>query len=492
MWYHGRMVHVVPFVLATVCCVSLGEPPPAAGGDVAPLRNGRNAAGAMVVVSDNAGDPSLSIKTIAPSAVAYIEHRGAYWTLSAALSQVRDYTREHGETGAIFIRYLTDPNRTPPAALRAEVGFAIEHDQPIDPPFRVALRHAEVVATMVIENRPVRVRQDYARAMAWIGQQGHQPLGPITEIHHNPMRRVHNAKEAGETRGRSGAQRIEVQFLLDTWPVGTTTEIVEREEVAIDATEPDAVSSKAVLLSSPRTAGEPTEDLPAEQNLAERFVVKEEEPTQHDVAGSGDTASEDQVATEPEPPPQPEETHAEVATAHGPATPDVIIPVGFDAIPPPETSAVVEPQVNEAESMATLFSSGRYRELAEAIMPRGRLIAESEQVWFGQVVLRIGGCARGIATVFPEAGSSMRLTGDAILARYQTVSRQFVVDPRSVPIAITTRGRNEGGNLIHDLDVLLARIGTRTIGQEDATASLLEIMMQIRRIGITRTIPGVK
>ncbi len=491
MWYHGYMVHVVSSLLATVCCLLPGDSPPTTAGNADPSRNDTSVVRAAAVAPDAQGGPTLSIKTNAPSAVAYIEHRGAYWTLSKALSAVRDYTRAHGETGAIFIRYLTDPNRTPPASLRVEVGFAIEDDHEIEPPFRVALRSTETVATMVIEDRPVRIRRDYARAMAWIVQQGHEPLGPITEIHHVPTRRVRGGEARTETPVRSGMQRVEVQFLLATTPSSIAYTVVEQAVASTDTTKLDVVADLGVLLASPATEAGPTDELVAEESDAESLVDAADSPTWSDSSEYGYSVAEDQAVDDPVTLLWSSGAQIEiesVATTNL-AEPEQVVTTEQSRMPSPEASVVVAREVNESESVAALYRDGRFDELAEAIMPPDQTIPKSRQVWFGQVVLRIGACARGLATVFPESGSGMRLTGAAILRRYKIVSEKFVVDPRSVSVAAESLHAFEGRSLLHDLDTLLGRIGTRTIGEEEATKALLDIMTRVRRVRMMRMSP---
>ncbi len=146
---------------------------------------------------------------------------------------------------------------------------------------------------------------------------------------------------------------------------------------------------------------------------------------------------------------------------------------------PPSRKRHLEP----GESVKELVLEEQFERVAELLMPLDRHFPQAFQLWFGQVVFRIGAVARGIAQVYPGEGSTVTALSDAIRRRYDLFSADFALDPRDQPVlrvdphsdrhAVRKRG------IMRELDAMLGGIALTRLSAEGAEDRLTDIVQRV-------------
>ncbi len=357
---------------------------------------------------------------------------------------------KHGLDGAMFIRYLDSATDSPTGSRRSRIGFMLDRDHQAESPFQIAQQRPEVVAYRVIEGRPVSMRRDYAVIQDWIEANGYTAAGPITEIY-----------GTASPRKAIGPQRTEIQVTLDV----VLPPSLARE--APSPTESDESSSTGQTVLGEQGTG--TQDAGQQGGPVDNEAIK--------AVTSGESSVDETVDTRTAPT---HDTPDVPTTAPTPAA----TPTGKDA-EPVRTPSNPEPTptVPSVQPIRDLMAAGRFDQIANQIMPEDRSIPAALQVWFGQVVFRLGAAAKGIKQVYPGQEDVVTVTIDAINQRYKQVSLNFELDPldqvvvnvdvRADPVAQQRR------SIMRDLDTLLVRIAFRSV---DAGAAIDEFTTVVQRV----------
>ncbi len=381
-------------------------------------------------------EPTVAVKRTDPVQIVFVEHRGPYWAVGPVLARVREYMLEHAQLGPMFVRYLSDPLGAGQGSLRAQVGFVAKDSCRPEPPFKSIQRSRELVAYMVVEGRSSAPRLDYPVVREWIQAHGYVAAGPVTEIYENaPPGR------------RTGPQRTEIQITLRAVP--------PREN-----------------RDAPSVVGKPSQATPAPPDQTAMPGASPVEVGKMDVHADTTTRESDAM-TGPDVEPSPE----------------VIVGTTPEETPDKCVAEASEPSsyTSEAERVkpvAELIASGQFDRIAQQLMPDGRVIPGSHQVWLGQVVFRIGAVAKGIKQVYPGEERVAGAMAGAIMRRYKKISAAFQLDPldhatvrfdvRMDPLADQKRA------VMRDVDTLLARIAFHSVGAEAAVEELAEIVQRVQ------------
>lgn len=147
-----------------------------------PEKGGSGATGSTEGIHTSAY-PSVTIESTDPARVVYLSHVGAYWTIGPVISRVREYMREQGEPGPLYVRFPMDPSTSLGASAPCEVGFFTARNYTVSAPFKSETRGDEMVASMYPDRSlesPVRY---YSFLRNWAEAHGHASTGPVTEIH---------------------------------------------------------------------------------------------------------------------------------------------------------------------------------------------------------------------------------------------------------------------------------------------------------------------
>ncbi|MCH7595514.1 MAG: GyrI-like domain-containing protein [Planctomycetes bacterium] len=375
--------------------------------------------------------PTIAIKLTAPTDVVFVEHVGPYWSLGPVFTRVGALMASRQESGSMFARYDTDPTKSPPSQLRTEVGFVVHGGPPVAYPFKRERRRGETVAYTVVVGPYATVARHYATIFDWLDRNGYEAIGPVTEIY--------PAGRPGLTNSRRSVV-IQVPIVVP----------------AASAPEPIATQAPARGTFEPTVVATPTEAIagrPPIQRSTENAAVPTTQPI---VIHSGalDAAPVERPA-------------AQQAVATEPAG-DV------------EVQTVVQLTIPE------LVTAEQFDEVAQRLMPAHRAIPPAQQVWFGQVVLRVAAVGRGVAKVYPNSNGPVEALSRAVELRYLEIVDDFEHDPRAALLAPPRVGGSRNGaarqRVTKDLDTLLGRISVRRADPDDVTRELATALKRIARL----------
>lgn len=128
-------------------------------------------------------EPVVSVKQTAPVRVAYLEHVGPYWAVSAIVAEVQNAMGQWKEPGPLFIRYLGDPRSQTGSSMRMHVGCVLQGTSDPGPPFAVDRWPTAHVAYVLLDRAAGTAMEQHTRLMKWAAGQGYEPIGPVTELY---------------------------------------------------------------------------------------------------------------------------------------------------------------------------------------------------------------------------------------------------------------------------------------------------------------------
>ncbi len=367
---------------------------------------------------------AVTIKELPSQTVVYLESQGAYWRVGPVLAQVFEYQKSAHLQGSVFVRYLQDPARTAPAALRVWVGIALDGFHEPVPPFQMGQRSPEKVASFAVESGSLEPARAAAMLAAWADEHGYTSAGTLTEVY-------------GSVEGRSPSCK-ELQWTL-------------REIEPVREVSPNSESTPIVMKVLPR---QPVEEFPpADTSLAQ---------------DQGDPG-------EPARPTEPVITRTIELAAR---TSDPIIEAKVEFIPPPKS----DPVAAAGPTIEEQLRRGDFDVLAERLIQSGRRFDHAQRIWMVQWISRIGAAGRGVEK--PTDVLQAPITGlhSALIARYDAAIGSYKADMRdglaatlnsNEPLAAPRRA------LLRDLDVLLAKIGMHSIPSDAVLGELAAILAQV-------------
>ena len=381
-------------------------------------------------------DGTVAVKRIDPVQLVFVEHHGPYWAVGPALARVREHMLKHAQAGPMFVRYLTDPLDAGQRSLSAQVGFVAKGGHRPEPPFEGVQRSNELVAYTVVEGRSPAPRRDYPVIREWIQAHGYVVAGPVTEIY-----------ETTPPDRTAGPQRTEIQ-------------------VTLRAVQPGENLGVRPIVGAPPT---PVPVLLRQTTIPGASDVKVGKIEVHADA----TTSESEAATGPDVEPKPGAS-TEIRQEESTGT----------VVAEASTLSIGVGEAGRIEPVRQLIATGQFDRIAEQLMPEGRVIPDSDQLWLGHVVFRIGAVAKGIQQVYPRETRVAGAMADAVTRRYKKISAGFQADPlgqavvrvdvQTDPLADRKRA------IMRDVDSLLGRIAFRSVGAEAATDELAEILQRVQ------------
>ncbi len=387
---------------------------------------------------DHAREPVVGLKYTDPIRVAYLQHIGPYWMVGPIFRSVGQYMVDHDQAGDMFARYLDNPAEVAARSLRSEIGFVVEGDLQPESPFKVGWRERELVAFLVVDGPHVKTRRYHLMMYSWIEARGHKSVGPITEVYSDPF--------AKRTEPRT--QRMEIQILL------------EESQAKHRPPEPRGLARTNVRHGHAGEGSPPVTADPERAGVGRAPETDAKEDSRVPAAGVTNAKEDSRV-------PAAGETDARVdprtrAAADRPA-------------PSPDAKRVVP--------IRRLIAQSRFDRIAEQLMPQDDPIPRGLEIWFGQMVLRIGAAAKGIKRIYPGEDESVSAIAEALTRRYRVVSRHFNSDPldqvvvrvdsATDPLAARKKA------VMRELDGLLAGIALRTVDAKKSLEKLAEVLQQV-------------
>ncbi len=374
----------------------------------------------------------ITVERMDPKQVAFLLHQGAYWTIGPEFVRVREHMKTLDQPGPLYVRYRNDPRTVPPQSLHTEIGFFFDGAYEPGPPYQMVRRNSELVARMLIDGPFAIVSRHFAMLHAWANAHDYVAVGPITEIYPETDRR-------GER-----AQWIELQMVI----------------------EPRIEPIDQGTATSPETP------------------IKE-------VMGPP-TAGTDAAGVSPAPPPK---RHAEtVAAGGGPLEPTVAGPIdrksgdaGAPATSPGEPAGSASRAsgtkdsnpVRSGPSIRALAAEQRFDRIAEEMLPGDRIYSPDWEIWLGHVVFRIRAIARGIEQAHPDDRAAVSALAGAIDRRLEQVSGSFTLKPLDHLVIPSAEGNDPDASekraILHELDVVMARIGLKSIDAPTTFDLLLRV-----------------
>ncbi len=373
-----------------------------------------------------ADGPPIAIKTTKSGHVAYREHRGPYWTIGPQFAQLHRYLDEQDLPGPMYARFLNEMGTVPMDGLRVEIGFFLTDTFQRHASFQLAVRRPDLVAYMLFEEPSANRSHDLARLRDWVEESGYKASGPVTEIYH-----VHTRDDDREI------WRTEVQ--LPIAPLRSAREVA--------AGEPPSKIEKPVGRQTALKSNRPNAKRPM-PTPPNRF------------AGPAATGRASTSSSESRSPP---EAPREAPPLSGVA-------------PEKERSAPV-PSAHE------FIESGRFDELAQALMPVKAGFPPGDGVWRGQVALRVVAVARGILQMYPTNADWPDMLADALTDRFAVFVENLPVDPREQAI-VTYEAQPQlvvarKQAIMRKLDRLLGNVASRVLDADAARMTLADILQQV-------------
>jgi hypothetical protein len=372
----------------------------------------------------------VPLKEITEGPVVYVETRGPYWRIGAALADVLNYRREHNLAGAVFVRFLQDPVRTPPTMLGVQLGIFSDGLHEPRPPFQRGVRNAETVLSRIVDAATVDPGRESALLAAVAASRGFVPVGPMTEVY------------LGDPAAPDA--RVEIQMSV-------RREVAEIEAVA--SSDPEAATT--------------VPGRPPNESTDEVVTLGELRSVFGDVIGeSGDKTDDEPVKELPK-----------LAVNAKPAGHRSETSASALAEKPPSKSAT---DVVTGEEVSQKLSAGEYADLAKELVPPGRIIDQTTQIWLVQVGSRLGAAARGVEKTQLDPGGRLAGLHQAMQTRMDEAFGRFKPDYRDTAM-VWMRMQDDPAlagkrAVLRDLDVLLTRIGTRSIDATGLGTGLSETM----------------
>jgi len=118
--------------------------------------------------------------------------------------------------------------------------------------------------------------------------------------------------------------------------------------------------------------------------------------------------------------------------------------------------------------------------IVERLIPMSPPLPALKRAWVGQVVVRVGAVAKGVQQVYPGQARETTVLAERLAERYRHIASPSElhpvtksihrIDPRANPIV------QEQQAIIRDLDLLLGRLGQRTVSPEESLTHLNDIL----------------
>lgn len=372
--------------------------------------------------------PVVEVKEAPASTVVYLEQVGAYWRLGPAFARVADYMQAHGQTGPahpMYARFCGHPLKATSAACVTEVGFVASperKDHPDDAP--------EVEA-------PFQTARRAQQLVASIVVEGpvistlryYTPLLAWIDAHgYIPLGPITEVYLSGVGANVRGQRQTEIQISISPRGGSPKPESTAGSELNSDH-HPLSVQAMPATPVDPKGTQTPTPDSMAR----------------------------------------------EVATSIMPES----------TVTPSVESEPVQP-VQPVQPVHDLAAQGRWDRVAEQLMPDGFVVPTSQQVWFSQVVFRLGALERGIRHLYPDQEHAVVAFAQAVTERYDTVSKTFTLDPLAqTVVSIDPQGDPTAFKqraLLRELDALLGRVAVKAVGPEDALESLTDLIQRVQNL----------
>lgn len=132
--------------------------------------------------------------------------------------------------------------------------------------------------------------------------------------------------------------------------------------------------------------------------------------------------------------------------------------------------------------IAELIAEKDWDRIARQIMPTDLDIPAPMQLWFGQVVFRIGALGKGMKRQGAEADPGAVALAEAVTRRYRKVSARFTMDPLSQAVVRIDPRQDPNADrkrsILRDLDALLAKVAQRALDPKDALDTLSDLLQR--------------
>ncbi len=149
----------------------------------------------------------------------------------------------------------------------------------------------------------------------------------------------------------------------------------------------------------------------------------------------------------------------------------------------PAATSESQTRSEPVDSVKELVHQQRFNRIAELLMPPDIPFPQAFQLWFGQVVFRIGAIAGGIAQVYPEEKTAVAALSEAIRRRYDSISVDFALDPRDQPVLRVDPHSDRYAArklcIIHELDTILGGIALTRLDGGAAEGQLIDIVQRV-------------
>ena len=151
-------------------------------------------------------------------------------------------------------------------------------------------------------------------------------------------------------------------------------------------------------------------------------------------------------------------------------------------VPPKrDTSKPVESEtIQKIISISELASGGLFDEIAKEIIPSGQSQDQGAEIWLAQFVPRLTAILGGIGKTDASSQVALKALVDAISTRHQSLFPNAKEQYKNAA-TLQMLGKNQDTSerhrrLIRDMDVLMAKVGYRTLDKQGVYSELLLIL----------------
>lgn len=392
----------------------------------------------------------VTISELPAMPVVFLDYTGPYWTVGKELARVHEEMVRCGADGPLFARYLDDKVNESPASRRIQLGFGVAMDSAPPSGFRYTVWPAATNAVMTLPRPPASLPKSAASVHRLAREQGYVGTQALVEIY------LQSGKDwtASPVELRLPVQKIPPPPAPPTAAPAPPPET--QTAAASGSLQNDAPNVVTRTIERRSPAATPVQATPPPPPASEL-----QPPTERHATLPAES-ERTQVATS-----QPKSVSAPSSSVtFGPkvARPSLKVTEVVPQIEVPATTPV-SPQ----KTVQELVVDGSFDVVAQRLMPMPSELTPAIRQWIGEMVGRSEAAGRGMNELHPTDAFAMTALAAALSTQYEvwaTEADKAIRLQPSTPVGINRDVPETARRLIRDMDILLARMGQRSLSPE--------------------------
>ncbi len=392
----------------------------------------------------------VTISELPAMPVVFLDYTGPYWTVGKELARVHEEMVRSGAGGPLFARYLDDKVNESPASRRIQLGFGVAMDSVAPSGFRYTVWPAATNAVMTLPRPPASLPKSAASVHRLAREQGYVGTQALVEVY----------LQSGKDWTASPVElRLPVQKIPPPPAPPSAAPAPPPDTQTAAASSPPQIDTPNVVTRTierrspavaPVQATPPPPPASEPQPLSERHATLPAESERKEV-----------LTPQPEPVPAPSSP-----VTFGPKVARPPIKVA-EVVPQIEVPATAP--VSPRKTVQELVADGSFDEVAQQLMPMSSELTPAIRQWIGEMVGRSEAAGRGMNDLHPTDAFAMTALAAALSTQYEvwaTAADKAIRLQPSTPVGINREVPETARRLIRDMDILLARMGQRSLSPE--------------------------